>query len=170
MMVLVVSIVKNDKESFQKAMSTADFVGMRDLDEVQKTAGKNKNAHKKILVVLEDDDLSKQILQYALSLCKRMGGHLEVLHKQGPREGDITKTKLWQEFTKKEEQVVYSSLGPEESLDDKLIEYGKTRHDILCVVLRIDLMDRKSIKKSEERAWSPDWLMQKLNCPVMVYS
>jgi hypothetical protein len=57
-----------------------------------------------------------------------------------------------------------------ESLDDKLTEYGKTRRDILCVVLRIHLMEKEPAKKSEENAWSPDWIMEILNCPVMVYS
>jgi len=111
-----------------------------------------------------------RILNYALDLCKRLGGQLEILHKQGPENVDISRTEVWQEFTKKGEDVVCSSMDSRESLDEKLTEYGKTRRDILCVVLRIDLMEKKPVKKKEENAWSPDWIMQKLNCPVMVYS
>jgi hypothetical protein len=165
-----VSIFKNGKEKFQKAMAAAAFAEAGEFETASQLAGKNKNAHKKVLVVLEDDDLSMRILNYALNLCKRLGGQLEILHKQGPEKVDITKTAVWQEFIKKGAEVVCSSLGPRESLDDKLTEYGETRHDILCVVLRIDLMEKKPVKKREENAWSPDWIMKKLNCPVMVYS
>ena len=164
------SIFKNSKEKFQKAMAAAAFAEAGEFETARQVAGKNKNAHKKVLVVLEGDDLNIRILNYASDLCKRLGGQLEILHKQGTGIKDISKSSAWQEFTKKEEEVVCSSLAPSESLDDKLIEYGKTRRDILCVVLRIDLMDKKPSKKKEENAWSPDWIMQKLNCPVMVYS
>jgi hypothetical protein len=166
----VVSIFKNGKEKFQKAMSAAAFAEVGEFETAREIAGKNKNAHKKVLVVLEDDDLSPRILKYALDLCKRLGGQLEILHKQGPGQIDLTKTKAWQEVTQRGEDVVYSLLAPGESLDDRLTEYGKTRRDILCVVLRIDLMEKKPSKKKGEKAWSPDWIMQKLNCPVMVYS
>jgi hypothetical protein len=165
-----VSIFKQGKEKFQKAMAAAAFAEVGEFDTARQLAGKNKNAHKKVLVVLEGDDLSMRILNYALDLCKRLGGQLEILHKQGPGNLEITKTEVWQEFLKKGEEVVCSSLGPRESLDEKLTEYGQTRRDILCVVLRIDLMEKKPIKKAGENAWSPDWIMQKLNCPVMVYS
>jgi len=165
-----VSIFKNGKEKFQKAMSAAAFAEVGEFDTAREIAGKDKNAHKKVLIVLEGDDLNKRILNYALDLCKRLGGQLEILHKQGPNMVDITKTELWQEFTKKGGQIVCTSLGPGESLDDKLTEYGETRRDILCVVLRIHLMDRKPSKKKEEKVWSPDWIMEKLDCPVMVYS
>ena len=164
------SIFKNGKEKFQQAMSAAAFAEAGEFETARQIAGKNKNSHKKVLVVLEGDDLNKRILNYALDLCKRLGGQLEILHKQGPRRVDVTKTESWQEFTKKGGQVVCTSLEPSESLDYKLTEYGETRRDILCVVLRIHLMDKKPDKKKEEKAWSPDWIMEKLNCPVMVYS
>jgi hypothetical protein len=112
-----VSIFKNGKEKFQKAMSAAAFAEVGEFDTAREIAGKSKNAHKKVLIVLEGDDLNKRILNYALDLCKRLGGQLEILHKQGPNKVDITKTELWQEFTKKGGQVVGISLGPGESLD-----------------------------------------------------
>jgi len=151
-------------------MSAAAFAEAGEFETARQIAGKNKNSHKKVLVVLEGDDLNKRILNYALDLCRRLGGQLEILHKQGPKRVEVTKTELWQEFTKKGGQVVCNSLEPSESLDDKLTEYGETRRDILCVVLRIHLIDKKPDKKKEEKAWSPDWIMEKLNCPVMVYS
>jgi len=165
-----VSIFKNGKEKFQQAMSAAAFAEAGEFETAREIAGKNKNAHKKVLIVLEGDDLNKRILNYALDLCKRLGGQLEILHKQGLKKCDITKTAAWDEFNRKGEQIVCSSLEPNECLDEKLIEYGKKRRDILCVVLRIDLMGKKPVKKMEEKAWSPDWIMQNLNCPVMVYS
>lgn len=164
------SIFKNSKEKFQKAMAAAAFAEEGEFETARQLAGKNKNAHKKVLVVLEGDDLSMRILNYALDLCKRLGGQLEILHKQGPERVEITQTEVWREFIKKGEEIVCSTLETRESLDDKLVEYGKTRRDILCVVLRIDLMENKPSKKVRENAWSPDWIMQKLNCPVMVYS
>jgi hypothetical protein len=165
-----VSFFKNGKEKFQKAMAAAAFAEVGEFETARQLAGKNKNAHKKVLVVLEGDDLSMRILNYALDLCKRLGGQLEILHKQGPGKEDISNTAVWREFSQKGEEIFCSSLGAGESLDDRLIEYGKTRRDILCVVLRIDLMEKKPGKTKEENAWSPDWIMQKLNCPVMVYS
>ena len=164
------SIFKNGKEKFQQAMSAAAFAEVGEFETARQIAGKNKNSHKKVLVVLEGDDLNNRILNYALDLCRRLGGQLEILHKQGPRRVEVAKTELWQEFTKKGGQVVCNSLEPGESLDDKLTEYGETRRDILCVVLRIHLLDKNPDKKKEEKAWSPDWIMEKLNCPVMVYS
>ena len=164
------SIFKNGKEKFQKAMAAAAFAEAGEFETARQVAGKNKNAHKKVLVVLEGDDLSMRILNYALDLCKRLGGQLEILHKQGPEKVDITKTEVWQDFSKKMADVVCASLQPGESLDETLTAYGRTRRDILCVVLRIDLMEKKPDKKKHEKAWSPDWIMQELNCPVMVYS
>lgn len=161
---------KNVKEKFQKNMSAAAFAEAGEFDTARQIAGKNKNAHKKVLVVLEGDDLNMRILHYASDLCNRLGGQLEILHKQGPRHVNIIETGIWQEFIKKEGPIVCTSLNSDESLDDKLTEYGNTRHDILCVVLRIDLIDKEPGKNKAEKAWSPDWIMEKLNCPVMVYS
>lgn len=164
------SSFKNVKEKFQDSMSAAAFAEAGEFDTARQIAGKNKNAHKKVLVVLEGDDLNMRILNYASDLCKRLGGQLEILHKAGTRQENITATDVWQEFIKQEGQVACISLNSNESLDDKLTEYGNTRHDILCVVLRIDLMDKKPGKTREGKVWSPDWIMEKLNCPVMVYS
>lgn len=164
------SIFKYGKEKFEQAMSAAAFAEAGEFETARQLAGRNKNAHKKVLVVLEGDELNQRILKYALDLCKRLGGRLEILHKQGLNKVKITETAVWAELSGKGERIVCSSLGPGESLDEKLIEYGRTRRDILCVVLRIALMDKKPVKKMEEKAWSPDWIMQNLNCPVMVYS
>ena len=165
-----VSIFKNGKEKFQQAMSAAAFAEAGEFDTARQIAGKNKNAHKKVLVVLEDEDLNLRLLNYAHDLCKRLGGQLEILHKQGLGREDISRSEILQEITKSKDDIVCTSLAPSESLDDKLIEYGRKRRDILCVVLRIDLMGNKPVKKMKENASSPDWIMQKLNCPVMVYS
>jgi hypothetical protein len=170
LMELDVSRLKNVKEKFQNVMSAAAFAEAGEFDTARQIAGKNKNAHKKVLVVLEGDDLSLRILNYASDLCKRLGGQLEILHKPGAGQVDITKAEVWQEYTRTEGPVACTTLNYAESLDDKLTEYGKTRRDILCVVLRIHLMEKEPAKKSEENAWSPDWIMEILNCPVMVYS
>lgn len=151
-------------------MSAAAFAEVGEFETARQLVGKSKNAHKKVLVVLEGDDLSTRILQYAQDLCKRLEGQLEILHKQGQKQEDITRTTAWQQFCQQGEEIACTSLGPGESLEEKLSEYGATRRDILCVVLRIHLMDNKPVKKKDEKAWSPDWIMQKLNCPVMVYS
>jgi hypothetical protein len=165
-----VSIFKKGKEKFEKAMSAAAYAEVGEFETARQIAGKNKNFHKKVLIVLEDEDLSRRILNYALGLCERLGGQLEILHKQGPDRLAICQSEIWQEYTEKMDSVVCTSLAPDESLEETLIEYGKSRRDILCVVLRNDLMDKKPVKKKVEKAWSPDWIMQKLNCPVMVYS
>ena len=165
-----VSIFKNGKEKFQRTMSAVAFAEAGEFDTARQIAGKNKNAHKKVLVVLEDENLNLRLLNYAQDLCKRLGGRLEVLHRQGPAKVEFTQSEVWQEFTKKTAGIVWASLAPGESLEDRLIEYGKKRHDILCVVMRNDLMGKKPVKKKDGKAWSPDWIMQKLNCPVMVYS
>ena len=75
------SIFKNGKEKFQKAMSAAAFAEAGEFETARQIAGKSKNAHKKVLVVLEGDDLSMRILQYAQDLSKRLEGQLEILHK-----------------------------------------------------------------------------------------
>ena len=51
------SIFKNSKEKFQKAMAAAAFAEVGEFETARQLAGKNKNAHKKVLVVLEGDDL-----------------------------------------------------------------------------------------------------------------
>ena len=164
------SLLKNGKEKFQQTMSAAAFAEAGEFETARQIAGKKKNSHKKVLVVLENEDLNMRILNYAQDLCDRLGGQLEILHKQGPDRLAVCQSSVWQDFTQKAGGVVCTSLPPEESLDEMLIEYGRTRRDILCVVLRIDLTEKKPIKTKVEKAWSPDWIMKKLNCPVMVYS
>ena len=161
---------KKGKEKFHQAMSAAAFAEAGEFETARQLAGRNKNSHKKVLVVLEDEDLNIRILNYAENLCQRLGGQLEILHKRRPGRPEAWKSDTWKEFAKKKEHVTCTSLDHHQNLDEKLIEYGKTRRDILCVVLRIDLMDRKPDKKRSENSRSPDWIMQKLNCPVMVYS
>ena len=162
--------VKKGKEQFEKTINVAASVEAGKSETARQMGGKNKYAHKKVLVVLGGDELGRQILHYSLDLCKRLEGQLEILHKQGPKKVDITNTAAWKEFTKNGEQIVCTTLGSSESLEEKLTEYGETRRDILCVVLQLHLMDNKPVGKKDEKAWSPDWIMQKLNCPVMVYS
>ena len=123
-----------------------------------------------MLVVLEGHDFNRRILNYAEKLCQRLGGQLEILHKRNPGQSDTCQCKTWEEFAKKNGDVACISLAYDQSLDEKLIEYGNKRRDILCVVLRIDLMDNKPNKKKDGKSKSPNWVMKKLNCPVMVYS
>jgi hypothetical protein len=165
-----VTNLKDVKEKIQSTMCAAAFAEAGEFDTARQLAAKGKNAHKKVLVVLEGQDLSLKILNYASDLCKRLGGQLEILHKKKPGQKDITQSDIWREFIMLEGHVFCTSLEPNESLDDSLVDYGKTRRDILCVVLRLDLMENKPDKKKDENFWSPDWIMEKLNCPVMVYS
>ena len=94
------SIFKNGKEKFQQAMSAAAFAEAGEFETARQIAGKNKNAHKKVLVVLEDEDLNLRLFNYAHDLCKRLGGQLEILHKQGPGREDISRSVIWRAITK----------------------------------------------------------------------
>jgi hypothetical protein len=164
------SIFKNSKEEFQNAMSAAAFAEAGEFNTARQIAGKSKNSNKKVLVVLDSCDLNMRLLNYARNLCSRLGGQLEVLHKQRPRLEEEAHADIWEEFSQKDEIFAFTSLKADESLEDKLMHYGKTRRDILCVVMRNDLLEKGSAPKRKEKIWSPDWIMQKLNCPVMTYS
>ena len=102
-------------------MSAAAFAEAGEFDTALEIAGKDKNAHKKILVVLEGDDLNMRILNYASGLCKRLGGQLEILHKKELNQTVITETEVWHQFAEKGGQVVCTTLEPDESLDERLI-------------------------------------------------
>ncbi|HUU41674.1 MAG TPA: universal stress protein [Desulfatiglandales bacterium] len=159
---------------FEDSMVAATFAEAGEHETARRYLGKNKTAHKKILLVTSALDITPRTLRQAISICKRIGAMLEVLHilpasgsqadqRNGPAKNSMANLlRIKKRF--KGFGIFYEFALGFSSLEDEIIRYAAGRRDIMLLIL--DIAD-KAIGRG--CAKEPDsHLLEQFKCPVVL--
>ncbi len=150
-------------------MAAVAFAEEGEFETARQLMQQSDNTAKKVILSVDELELKPKLINYALDLCQRVGGQLEVFHILKPSMVGKTAQYLLNPMVEKlkEMGVKYELAFGRGKLEDELIKHAEGRRNILFVVL-------KSIAKKGMREKASDInvvrVMNKLKCPVVVFS
>jgi hypothetical protein len=162
-------------QKFEEAMASAAFAEAGEFDTARQMIQTGKNSNKKILLGTEGGEVSPQLFRYAMDLCRRLGGNLEIIQvlpgadaangKQTELEanGEIPAS-----FRRKLQKmgILYRIIFARDVFEKEIVRYADKRRDILCVVLSAPDSDagRQAASKRKQSL-----IFKRLSCPVVFY-
>jgi hypothetical protein len=162
--------IKDMLENFQAAMEATAFAEEGEHEAARQLLKQAKNSNKKILLVMDGGERDfQEALRHSWALSKRLNGRLEILYLQAKEAVNEITSEQGGAGNQDDILVVYSPLAADQGIESKVAEYTEGRSDILCVVLASTQAETNAAGAKP----SPDpvkWLMDKLNCPVVVFS
>jgi hypothetical protein len=162
--------IKEILEKFQAAMGAAAFAEEGEYETARQILQQPKNTNKKILLVMDGRERDFQkALRHSWALSKRMNGRLEILYLQEKEDLEISNPGQDDAGNIDDICVVYSPLAAGQSIESKVADYSEGRSDILCVVLG-STHTKTNATRQKPSTEPVNWLMDKLNCPVVIFS
>lgn len=163
-------------QKFEEAMASAAFAEAGEFETAQQMIQAGKTANKKILLGTEGGEVSPQLFRYALDLCRRLGGNLEILQVL-PVGEDATNAKQAEidaagqipaSFRQQLQKmgILYRIILARDAFEKEIVRYADKRRDILCVVLGAPDSDagRQAATKRKQSL-----IFKRLSCPVVFY-
>lgn len=132
--------------------------------------GTEKISNKKILLVSNTTVLGEEVVHHGINLSKRMDAALEVLHLLHPEDADVG-AQSFQNVSGRLQlgnTVAYSQLLGDGDFGQEVVEYGKERRNIVCVILYPAPVDEEGSKGKRQRKFEE--ITQLLSCPVVLYT
>lgn len=166
-MITLASILKK----FEEAMAAAAFAEAGEHETARNFTASGKNAHKKVLLGVEENDLNPTTVRSALNICSRMGAKLEILHifkKASAEQEDLNGQEgVLANFKESMQKlgIAYQLVLAEGNESEEIFRFVEKRRDIVCVVLGDDNAPKNTRPKSPllEK-------LKKLHCPVVMCS
>jgi hypothetical protein len=165
-------------KKLERTMAAAAFAEAGEPESARQLLHDFKTAHKKVLLGTDHLEPDLKIVNYALSLCSRMGGGLEIFHvlptevcgRQMAKASPLAVDPAFVEFNRKMESlgVVYQPVCSDRGLVREILDYVAERRQIMCVVVSPSHADETSESKRDGRTIA-EWF-QELSCPVLIYS
>ncbi len=165
------------KEIFKKleeSMTSAAFAEAGEFDTARQFLKSTKNAHKRVLLGTDRLEIDSKTIGYALRLCQRIGGNLEIFHVLRMEDDQLAS-----ELAQKKELIAalqdglgkkgisYQLVLGRECLADEVLKHTTKRRDLLCVVF--DALEAGSASCLQARQ-NMIAKFHALNCPVVVYA
>lgn len=168
------SVLTTIFKKLEEAMIAATFAEAGEFETARQFLTTNKNAHKRVLLGTDKPEIAPRTISYALHLCQRLGGGLEIFHMLHLPENE-TDSGLSQEeeppaalnTVLQEKGIVYKPVNGPGCLADEMLRHAGTRRDILCVVFDAAEPDGASCRKAKENMITK---FQALHCPVVMYA
>ena len=168
------SLLANILEKLEKSMTAATFAEAGEFEIARQFLKPNKNAYKRVLLGTDRTEINPKALQYAMRLCQRIGGNLEIFHViHGVEESGASvtgqKNRLVEEVQSslREKGIVYQLVMGEECLAEEVLKYTANRRNLLCVVFDVLEAGNSSCQKARETMLAK---FHTLHCPVVVYA
>lgn len=157
-------------EKFQNAMGAAAFAEAGEFESARQFLKTSKNANKKVLLVINGEEVNRRTVKHAWDLSRRLGAMLEIFHvrKQGEHKQTPNVSTTVIEDTIGHVKVRSSFMTPQEQIEKKIVEYAANRRDILCIVLG-EQGQNIAAKAGEQKFGALEWLMENIHCPIMVH-
>lgn len=161
-------------KKLEEAMTAATFAEAGEFETARQFLKTNKNARKRVLLGTDKPEIATRTISYALHLCQRLGGGLEIFHMLHMLENE-TVSGLSQEkepldalnSSLQEKGVIYQPFNGCGCLADEVLKHAGTRRDILCVVFDVLEPDGTNCRKAKENMIAK---FQALHCPVVMYA
>jgi hypothetical protein len=161
-------------KKLEETMTAATFAEAGEFETARQFLKTNKNAHKRVLLGTDKPEIGVRTISYALHLCQRLGGGLEIFHmlrlpKNEPGSGLSQEKEPLASLNSalQEKGVVYQPVSGLGCLADEVLRHAGTRGDILCVVFDALEPDGVSCRKAKENMIAK---FQTLHCPVVMYA
>jgi len=166
----------NILKKFEAAMTSAAFAEAGEFDIARQMIQAGKTANKKVLLGTEGGEVNPQLFRYALDLCRRLGGNLEILQVlPGPDaapggQPDLdTVGQIPAAFRQKLRNmgVFYRIIFARDVFAKEIVRYADKRRDIICVVLGAPRAHDIGRQAGALRKQSS--IFKRLGCPVVFY-
>jgi len=162
----------------EQTMAAAAFAEAGEHESARQFLNDFKNARKKVLLGTDHLEPDLKIVNYALSLCQRMGAGLEIFHVvpsalcgKGVGPGaSVAEDPAFAAFNKKMATlgVAYQPVCSDRGLVREISDHVATHRQIMCVVVSPAHAAETSQTKRDGRTIG-GWF-QELSCPVLFYS
>lgn len=133
-----------------------------------------KNAHKRVLLGTDREEINPKTLHYAMRLCQCIGGSLEIFHvlhvvEEGVTGESVQKNRLVEAVKNffLEKGILYQLVMGKECLAEEVLRYTSNRRDLLCVIFDSMETGNLSCQKAKENMLVK---FHALHCPVVVYA
>ena len=159
---------------FEDSMIAAAFAEAGEHGLAKEYLPKAKTAHKKILLGTSAAELTPKALSHAISVCKRIGASLEILHvlpgkggEKSPADARTPSTmaklaRLQERF--KTFGILYEFVTGNNTLEEEIIRYAANRRDIMLI-----LLGNTAEKSRRQDGNTLDaLLLQRFQCPVVL--
>lgn len=161
-------------KKLEESMTAATFAEAGEFETARQFLKTNKNAHKRVLLGTDKPEIATRTISYALHLCQRLGGGLEIFHMLRMPENETNSgLSLEKEplaalnTTLQHKGVIYQPVSGLGCLADEVLRHASARRDILCVVFDVLEADGGSCRKAKENMITR---LQALHCPVVMYA
>ncbi|NTV13491.1 MAG: hypothetical protein HGA96_06115 [Desulfobulbaceae bacterium] len=161
----------------EQTMAAAAFAEVGEHESARQFLRDFKNARQKVLLGTDHLEPDLKIVNYALSLCQRMGAGLEIFHVvpstlcRGAAAGaSVVADPAFASFNKKMASlgVAYLPVCSDRGLVREISDHVATHRQIVCVVVSPAHAAETSQTKRDGRTIG-EWF-QELSCPVLFYS
>jgi hypothetical protein len=159
-------------------MAAAAFAEAGEHESARQFLDDLKNSRKKVLLGTDHREPDLKIVNYALSLCQRMGAGLEIFHvlpsvlcgKRAGADGSLSGDPAFAAFNQKMADlgVVYQPVCSDRGLVRGILDHVATHRQVMCVVVSPAHAAETSQSKRDGRTIG-EWF-QELSCPVLFYS
>lgn len=160
-------------EKLEQSMTAATFAEAGEFETARQFLKPNKNAYKRVLLGTDRTEINPKALQYALQLCQRIGGNLEIFHVIHAAEESVAeagqKNRLVESVqdSLREKGIVYQLVMGEDCLAAEVLKYTANRRNLLCVVFDAIEAGNSTCQKARETMLAK---FHTLHCPVVVYA
>lgn len=161
-------------KKLEEAMTAATFAEAGEFETARQFLTTNKNARKRVLLGTDKPEIATRTISYALHLCQRLGGSLEIFHMLHLPENEMASSLSQDEepladlnTALQQKGVLYQPVSGHGCLADEVLRHAGTRRDILCVVFDALEPDGTSCRKAKENMITK---FQALHCPVVMYA
>ena len=161
-------------KKLEEAMTAATFAEAGEFETARQFLKTNKNAHKRVLLGTDKPEIAPRTISYALHLCQRLGGGLEIFHMLNMPENEIASGMSQDNepiaalnTSLQEKGVIYQPVNGLGCLADEVLRHAGGRRDILCVVFDVLDPNGTNCRKAKENMITK---FQALHCPVVMYA
>jgi hypothetical protein len=169
-----VKSMSNFFKNFENSMVAATFAEASEHETARKYLARQKTSHKKILLATNATNITPKTLGQAVSICKRIGAMLEVLHVPPTSGSQVDRgngpaknsTANFLQIKKYLEGfgISYEFAPGFSSLEKEIIRHATGRRDIMLLIL-----DMAGETPGREYADQPDChLLEQFKCPVVL--
>jgi nucleotide-binding universal stress UspA family protein len=164
-------------QKLEQTMAAAAFAEAGEHESARQFLNDFKNSRKKVLLGTDHLEPDLKIVNYALSLCQRMGAGLEIFHvvpsslcKGVDLGASVAGEPAFAAFNKKMATlgVAYQPVCSDRGLVREISDHVATCRQVVCVVVSPAHAAETSQTKRDGRTIG-EWF-QELSCPVLFYS